>query len=82
MWDKLFGWVRFLWNAGEETERTSAQGKRNQEQIEQLTQLVKLLIVGREHDRQLHQQEMQALHEKMADEQEKMELCLRLEISV
>jgi len=69
--------ARFAWNIGEDTRQNSQKISELQEENEDLTHTLQLAVF----EIQRLRDEMSHLRLKVSDEQEKMELRLRLEIS-
>jgi len=80
MWEKLFSWAKFALDSGAKLESTAVKTDSNSEEIAQISNSMRLLVVEQNYRNQLHAQEMAALTQKFSDEIEKLELRLRLEI--
>lgn len=80
MWEKLFNWVKFAWDSGAKLDSTAAKTDSNSEEIAQISETMRLLVLEQNYRDQLHAQEKAALKEKLLDEIEKLELRLRLEM--
>ena len=77
MWEKLTGWLRFLWESGQQTEKNTLANEKLHANDERFLEYAKALAAENE----LLRQEVRHLREKHADELEKLELKLRLQIA-
>lgn len=77
MWQKLIDLARFAWDLGEDTRQNSKKIGELQEENEELTRTLQLAVF----EIQRLRDEMGHLKLKVTDEQEKLELRLRLELS-
>jgi FtsZ-binding cell division protein ZapB len=77
MWQSIVAWARLLWNTGKEVVELQAEVESLLEKDRELYQYVQMLAIDNENLRR----ELQHEREKRADEIEKIELRLRLQIS-
>ena len=77
MWEKLTLWFRFLWDAGENLQEYGAAIEELRENDKRVLEMLRMLIAENE----MLEQQLRHEREKRADELEKIELRLRLQIS-
>lgn len=84
MWESIVGWIRFLWEAGKQTEENTTQIRQLRDNDGRLFQVVQALAVENELLRKEHEQmrenpnHLRELHERDVRE---LELKLRLQVS-
>jgi len=88
MLERLIGWFRFLWDAGNTLESHSESFKELRQSDDDVLEIVHVLAVQNQqlrdelrHERELRQTEVAALRRELAQIQENLELRFRLELS-
>jgi len=95
MLEKVLSWLRLVWDAGVKTDKNSKDINAIQEQNQQFSESIKLLVEQRQHDREMSEsrvrlaeeriksleKEIESLRRELRDAQEKTELKMRLAIS-
>lgn len=81
MWERLGGWFRLLWDAGEKFNQHSTAIDELQKSNQQLVQAIEYLLERNRRREDEVEQRLRQESEKRADELEKIELRLRLQIS-
>ena len=77
MWQQIVAWARLLWDTGQEVQRIRDEVKGLQEAQSDTNELVRTLALQNE----LLRRDLAQEREKRADELEKIELRLRLQLS-
>ena len=77
MWEQLIGWAQLLWNAGKDVRELQEDVETLHADLENAYELIQVLATQNE----LLRRDLVQEREKRADELEKIELRLRLQMS-
>ena len=84
MWEQLIGWAQLLWNAGKDVRELQDDVETLHADLEKAYELIQVLATQNEllrRDVEQAHRDLQGEREKRADELEKIELRLRLQMS-
>ena len=77
MWEQLIGWAQLLWNAGKDVRELQNDVETLDADLEKAYELIQVLATQNE----LLRRDLEGERQKRADELEKIELRLRLQLS-